>query len=351
MADFKVEILQVDAVKNVPDADRLDVAQIKGYQVVIGRDELTAGDLVAYLPTDALLPDDVISELGLDGMLSGSAKNRIKPRKLRGTLSQGLLYPVTGARLAGQRLSVGDVVTDLMGVEKYEPEIPFKMQGLQIPAAGCTLKYDIESLERYPDAFYNSETVEITEKLHGTWTCLGWHPDIGPVVTSKGLSHKEVAFKVDALQNAGNIYVRQWAAVQDVLLPWFEARGTPFYILGELFGGSVQDLSYDRRNPEFRVFDAYDGPPGQGTWVDSEGLDSLAERLGLQRVPVMYRGKMRRAPLTQLVSGQSSLARHLREGVVIKADPPRYSEVIGGRAIAKAVSEKYKLRKKGTEYN
>ena len=52
------------------------------------------GDLGVYIPEQAVLPEWVISRLGLEGRLAGKAQNRVKAIKLRGVLSQGLIYPV-----------------------------------------------------------------------------------------------------------------------------------------------------------------------------------------------------------------------------------------------------------------
>ena len=41
------------------------------------------------------MPDDILEELELTGRLAGSKKNRVKAIKLRGVLSQGILYPAT----------------------------------------------------------------------------------------------------------------------------------------------------------------------------------------------------------------------------------------------------------------
>ena len=136
------------------------------------------------------LPDWLIAELGLEGKLAGSKKNRVKAVKLRGSLSQGLVYPVSDGMIRGRQVAAGDDVTELLELVKYEPPIPISMQGEVRAAHGATLKYDIEDFKKYPQEFRDGEPVVITEKLHGTWCCLGWHPEHGTIVTSKGMSDK-----------------------------------------------------------------------------------------------------------------------------------------------------------------
>jgi len=113
------------------------------------------------------------AELGLEGKLAGSKHNRVKAVRLRGALSQGLVYPVRDGCIRGREVGVGDDVTDLLEVVKYEPPIPIAMQGEVRPTFGATPHYDIENIKKYPDEFQDGEPVVVTEKLHGSWCCLG----------------------------------------------------------------------------------------------------------------------------------------------------------------------------------
>ena len=111
--------------------------------------------------------------------------------------------------IRGRAAAEGDDVTALLDLVKYEPPIPIAMQGEVRPAHGATLHYDIENFKKYPDALRPGEPVVITEKLHGSWCCLGRYPDHGPVVTSKGMSDRGLALELDEA-NRNNLYVRAW---------------------------------------------------------------------------------------------------------------------------------------------
>ena len=335
-----------------PNADRLELAAIGGFRCVVGKDSYVDGDLAAYIPEGAVCPQWLIEELGLEGKLAGSKKNRVKAVQLRGSLSQGLVYPVRDGMIRGRQVAEGDDVTELLELVKYEPPIPISMQGEVWAAHGATLRYDIEDFKKYPEEFRDGEPVAVTEKLHGTWCCLGRHPEHGPIVTSKGMSDKGLALKLDDA-NKTNLYVRTWGAHQEA----FEsargrlaADGGPFYVLGEVFGRGVQDLHYGEPNPAFRVFDAYLGEPGTGRYLNP---DELAESLGdlFPLVPELYRGPFSLAKLQELTDGATTLGGgHVREGVVVKPAVERVSHACG-RVILKSVSGKYLTRKGGTEFN
>lgn len=61
----------------------------------------------------------------------------------------------------------GDVVTDFLGITKWEPPIPVHMAGEVWNAHGMTLKYDVENFKKYPNVLNEGEHVVMTEKIHG----------------------------------------------------------------------------------------------------------------------------------------------------------------------------------------
>ena len=217
---------------------------------------------------------------------------------------RGLVYPVRDGLIRGRAVAEGDTVTDLLELVKYEPPIPIAMQGEVRPVYGATLHYDIENIKKYPHELRHGEPVVITEKLHGSWCCLGWHPDHGPIVTSKGMSDRGMALILNEA-NRNNLYVRTWRAFE----PAFETARVrlagerePFYVLGEVYGRGVQDLHYDEPNPAFRVFDAYAGEPRRGRYLAPDEIEeSLSDLFPL--VPVLFRGPFSEAVLLEHTSG------------------------------------------------
>src|SRR5579859_6063397 len=123
MAKFIVEVLPLTNVEPHPNADRLDLAVVGNYRVIIAKDSYQANELVAYIPEAALLPDPLIDELNVRNYLVGPQHNRVKATKLRGVLSQGLVYRARAHWQAGE-----DVAQEL-GITKWEPEIPLGMAG------------------------------------------------------------------------------------------------------------------------------------------------------------------------------------------------------------------------------
>lgn len=116
----------------------------------------------------------------------------------------------------------------------------------------------------------------------------------------------------------------------------------------------MQDLGYgaNARGEDlgYAVFDVSAEIDGRVRWLDPAEVLEAGE---LPLVPRLYTGPYDRDTVLALASGRETVSGrelHLREGVVIRPVTERYSPVVGGRAIAKAVSPAYLTRKGGTEY-
>ena len=339
MAEFEVKVYPL-IIEEHPDADALELAVVGNYKAIVRKGEYQDGDLAAYIPEAAIVPADILEEMNLTGKLAGKDGNRVKAIKLRGVVSQGLIYRPSFP------IAVGDDVTERLGITKYEPPIPESMAGQVWNAMGKTLKYDIENIKKYPQVLSEGEEVVMTEKIHGTFCQMGFCEG-EPVVSSKGLAGRGQAFKVNEA-NATNLYVRRSLEYASALTQLAERYGMSIYVCGEIYGAGVQDLKYDLTDKAFRVFDVYVGVPGQGRFMD---YDEMVAAVGVDFdvVPLIYRGPFRAAELAGLSRGQSTIAAHMREGVVIKPVQERRDMELG-RVILKSVSDDYLLRKGGTEF-
>ena len=376
MAEFEAKVYRLK-IEEHPNADALEIARVGDYRSIVRKGQFKSGDLGVYIPEQAVCPLWLIQRLGLEGRLAGKAKNRVKAVKLRGVLSQGLIYPVFPETdemnsyievVHGMKVGVeeGYDVTEELGIVKYEPVVPASMSGEVHGASGYTIKYDIENLKKYPDVLFENEPVVITEKLHGTWCCFGYHPDFGEVITSKGLSARGLVFKNSPTNELQNLYVRTLEeTVMDGKNLIDRARETldtlwdgnlgnkPFYILGEIYGRGVQDLHYGLMHPQFRAFDIFVGDPSTGRFVGALHKYDVFEAIGVDHVPVLYRGAFDKSVVEELTSGveeASGTGANIREGIVITPMVEREDEELG-RVILKSVSEEYLLRKGGTEFN
>ncbi|MEZ4451186.1 MAG: RNA ligase (ATP) [Nannocystaceae bacterium] len=361
MSTFAVVVVSAQ-IEPHENADALEIARVGDYRSVVRKGQFKSGDLVAYIPEQAVVPEPLLVEMGLSGRLAGKDKNRVKAIKLRGVLSQGLVIA------AREGWSLGQDVREALGIVKWEPPVPTQMSGQVYPAGlDRCVRYDIENFKAFPEVLAEGEPVVFCEKIHGTWCQLGVLPEADArgrlVVSSKGLAGRGLAFLADAEDNAQNLYLRVARTLDieariDRAFAATIAAGQPVFVLGEVFGAGVQDLGYGAKSSSdaelgFRVFDVYTGWIGQGAFLGDAELDLACGALGLPRVPVLYRGPFSRAVMIDHTDGKETVSgkgAHIREGIVMRPQVERHHEGLG-RVQLKSVSEKYLLRAGGTEYN
>lgn len=95
MAEFTVPVVRIAGIEPIDGADAIEVAQVLGYRCVVKKGEFAVGDLAVYIPEASIVPDYLLELLGLTGKLAGPQGNRVKAIKLRNTISQGLLLPLS----------------------------------------------------------------------------------------------------------------------------------------------------------------------------------------------------------------------------------------------------------------
>lgn len=119
-----IRVVKIDDVITHPNADKLDIAFIGGWQCVVKRDSVVAGELAIYAEIDSLLPliNPIFSFLGERKsnikVYNDIAYSRIKTIRLRGEISQGLLLPIKDIPNSTE-LKIDDDLTELLGVLKY----------------------------------------------------------------------------------------------------------------------------------------------------------------------------------------------------------------------------------------
>jgi len=393
MSDRRATVEQIIAVDEHPDADRLELVNVLGYQCVARKVQFTAGEPVVYIPEQTLVPEYLLRYIGLwddekgKGKLAGSEGNRVKAVKLRGKTSLGLLVPFgihgtimnhDGLPLRVEDTYVGEDVSDFLGVTKWEPPIPVNMAGEVFNALGNTVPFDVDNIKNFPEVLESKEFLEteyvVTEKLHGTWTCFGFCRDfISPeapygkaIVTSKGLSSKGLAFK-DNDANANNLYLKRFKSLfpDDANNTYNNAwrmmnriipHAKNIYLLGEIYGKGIQDLTYDSA-PQFGLFDVIYTTDENTRDFHHASFHEITLILGatqtlnenIKQVPILHIGTLTKQKILELTNGTSTLDDNtIREGVVLRP----VSGFVGWRGnLYKSISDDYLNRKNATEYN
>lgn len=127
-----VSIQTIDQIDPIPGADRIVLAHVLGWKVIISKDmHLAVGDKVAYFETDSLLPetDPRYSQFMPRGVRHMRLEDGttvtghvLRTMKMRGVYSQGLIMPLPELGI-DPALPVGADITEACHVIKYEPPV------------------------------------------------------------------------------------------------------------------------------------------------------------------------------------------------------------------------------------
>ena len=109
-------IQRVKAVHPIEGRDRIVLADILGWHVIVRKDEIHEGDEVVYIETDSILPDgEAFKEVP-------PKKRHIRIMKMAGTYSQGIAFPLSILPGDIREYEEGQDVTEILGIKKYEPD-------------------------------------------------------------------------------------------------------------------------------------------------------------------------------------------------------------------------------------
>lgn len=308
----KVEVVPV-VMRPHPNADSLSIVDIFGYTVCVRTEDWKSLALGAYIVPDSVVPDN-------DTFAFLKGQRRIKVKRLRGVVSQGLLIP------APEGAVEGDDVAALLGVTRYDPPMQISSGGEAIaPPGGIHPTYDVDSWYRFKHLFIEGEEVTATEKIHGASARFVWQ-DEQMFCGSRSEWKRE---------DEKNLW---WRAARETegLLDFCKAN-PEITVYGEVYG-RVQDLHYGTKPGEVR-FVAFD-LLRKGQWISFEEARALGS--GLPWVPLLYRGPYNEQRMLALADGKTTMpgAEHVREGIVVKPLIERTDPEIG-RVLLKIVSNAY----------
>lgn len=241
-----------------------------------------------------------------------------------------MLIPV-GTDFRGE---IGDDYTEYFGVTKYEYPIPISMNGLMKSPIGHYKFPSPENFKRYKEVLVEGEEIIVTEKLHGT--------NFTVLVDSENVVHigSHNYFWENSEANKNLVYIR---AYNDNIALQKLPKNTQ--VFGEIYG--VQDIKYGLKNGKTDL--ALFAVRYRHKFLDYKDFICFCEEYGLPRVPVLYMGTYSEEFVSAFNNADSVTSPEcMMEGVVIQPLLERTHPLIG-RVVLKLISDRYLLRKGGTE--
>lgn len=358
MSKLIVEICSISEVINHPNAKKLDIVKVKGWQCIVGRGQYKVYDLVVYCPPDSIIPADIVEKYKLEFL---KKNGRVGSIKLRGELSQGLILDPPQGYLEGTD------VAEILGIIKYEvPEPTYCLNNGQIPTKKKSNplfdKYtDIENINNFNTVIQEGEEVIITEKIHGCNARYGNLPrpknNILDCIKALLFGGYEFVYGSHTVQkkwtniHKGFYKDDVWGIIAKryKMQEWIPKD---YIIYGEIYGAKIQDLTYGLKDDiDFIFFDI----KYKGKYLSLAELTQFEhyylQPRGIKLAPILFIGKYNDSTRKTLTTGFSKMPNaenQIREGCVIKPTVEREAHM--GRVILKSINHDYLTRKSGTEF-
>lgn len=318
-----------------PNADRLELGTVLGYQVVVGKGSFQEGDPVVFIEEGSILPE------GPEWSEFLRKENfRVKACKLRGQLSQGLVQPISILHPALQdRLrdpaflaaKTGIPVHNQIGVKLYVPPASKITNG---QASGLFPTYvpktDELRLQSYPKALDEMQGLSyfITTKydgMSGTFIKIG-----GKLVICSRNYQLNQSVDSPFLRVAESLDLK-------------ERIPEGYAVQGEVCGPNIQGNKLELDRIKFFAFQVR--AVGEvNRYLDFAEFMEFCSTHGIPTVPVVEYGEDFSYTLEDLLEMSKgyypNTTRH-QEGIVVRPQQETWSPALQGRLSFKVISPDY----------
>lgn len=351
-------IKRIATVSDIPNKDRIGLATIDGWTVIVQKSEFKPGDLCVFCEIDSLLPDAEWCSFLKD--------RHIRTMKMAGCISQGICFPLS-ILPAGQVYDEGDDVTEILGITKWErpdatdvkANTTQKKKLRRYPKwlmrfkwfRQIVYRFDHSGSKAFPDFISKTDETRIqnapfyldmdipwllTEKLDGqsgTFAVKKTHRLLGKkyeyIVCSRNIrlfnkdesSYWKVSDRYnieEVLLKIARTYNLEWVAIQ-----------------GECVGPGIQGNKYKLTEPDLYAFNFVTSDHGR--WPSGDGKRITGEA-GLKWVPIVGLGSIPRTmeKMLEIAHGPSQIGNTIREGLVCRS--------LDGKHSFKAVDPEFLLK-------
>lgn len=346
-------IQTIDELIPIEGKDRIVLAKVLGWTVIVSKSDFNVGDKCIYVEIDSVLPEKPEFES------LRKCNFRIKTMKMAGVISQGICFPLS-ILPSGKIYNIGDDVTKIIGITKYDPE-EIVEQNTNKKKHNFFMRFkwyrklfckDTHKNKSFPDIVSKTDETRIqsapfylndrnnkyvfTEKIDGTSGTFivkrkkGLFKDkYEYIVCSRNMQLPEkddsIYWKVsdiydikNVLKNIVTVNNLDWACIQ-----------------GECVGPKIQKNKYKLESPNLYVFNLIYSGVGR---ISSTAAENVIKSYGMNFVPIIDINYLPETvdEMIDFAHGQSKIGDTLREGLVVRS--------LDGSKSFKAVDPKFLLK-------
>lgn len=338
-------IKEITEIMPIEGKDRIVLATVDGWSVIVQKADYAVGDKVVYCEIDSVLPEKPEFEF------LRSKNFRIKTMKMAGVISQGICFPLS--ILPDGDYNIDDDVTDIIGVTQYEetqdiertePTKNHKKSYLMRFAWYRKLFLNkTKAADGFPSFIHKTDEIRIQNiptylNLDVKWIATEKVDGSSGTFALKKVSKKHFWNKTKyefyvcsrnrrLCDDDGSAY---WSVANDChiqeILKELIGDNDWVAIQGEVIGPKIQKNKYKSSNYHLYVFNYIDSKNGRWNSVEAK---NLMEEKGLSFVPIIdeamdLKGKTV-SEVLEIAHGESQLHKTLREGIVFRSQDGKQS--------------------------
>ncbi len=327
------------SIMPIEGADKIVLATVLGWQVVIKKEEFQVGDLCVYIPIDTIVNPTKECFKFLVDQKNPNVWPRINTIRLKGKHSQGLVVPLDCLDQT-QTYQEGTDVSEQLDVKKYEKESLIQASGttthfVSFPAqiVPITDEDNLRTKHKVLEEF-TGKKLYVTQKMDGSSMTLIYNSD-GFVVCSRRL----------ILDTGAVMY--QWVS-REKIDQRIIAYNKNLAIQGEFCGPKVNGNQMGLKDYKYIVFNIKNLDTGKFYgWND---IKQICQELGLEPVPLVcqfeFDSSWTISKFQELANQQTYTQDYGKkvpgEGIVIRPEEPVYSNELNKMLSVKVINQNYK---------
>lgn len=352
----------VTNIRPITGCDNIVQCNVLGWNVIIKKDEFKEGDKCVYIEIDSICPKDNNNFAFLE-----KRGYKIKTLKMKGTISQGIVFPLS-ILPNNKKYAIGDDVTDILKITEIEDEVPktsidnsikekqFKAKHKKF-FSNHIVKYFMRfswfrkfvfmfmpktntKKHNFPSYIVKTDETRlqnmtwvldsckglpmiVTEKLDGTSSTFGYEKiknnKFDFSVCSRNIRQEDIDRNCQ-LENAPSVYWEMAIKydIENILKDLQKKYNADTVVIqGETIGEGIQKNKYKIKGHDLYVFNLIIN----GKRIDSIKAREIVNEYNLKFVPILDENFILLDNVDDMITyadGKSQICDTLREGVVIR---------------------------------
>lgn len=298
-------ISRIQKLEPIEGKDRIELATVENYPVIVQKGEHEVGDLVVYMAYDTVLPQKPEFEFLRARCWSELYQGfRIKNMKMSGVYSSGIVFPLS---ILPEKVKIkeGVDVSEILEIRKYDPE---EFRGVTLPRKKMNflLRFLMRfkwfrrifkkesTYAQYPATVSKSDETNI-EKLFNKLKCTS--PETEYYVTEKmegqsvaimlyGKKRKFLVYSRNTLRDPAGTGNWESIARQYDLEKELRKEKANYAVQGEICRAGVQGNIYGFGTPRLFVFKVTNTDTGES--LNFNEMSEFCFKHNLEMVPLVY---------------------------------------------------------------